>query len=116
MPRPSTKPKQTYLPAADLWGSTIDQLLACHVVTSAQAENWLRTCALSTLELPSGETIGATLKTRTTFAADHVRHRYAAVIRYTLQRITNKQVVLFVRGPSDSPWVGPPDGYPDDIA
>jgi hypothetical protein len=71
---------------------------------------------LATLVLPSGETIAAAVKTRTSYAAEHVRHTYAALIRYTLQRLTNKHVVLFVRGPNDSPWIGPPDGYPFEAA
>jgi hypothetical protein len=116
MPRLSKTPKQQYLPAAELWRRAIDQLVAANTISAAQAESWLRPCQLSTLDLPSGETTAATLKTRTSYAAEHVRHTYAALIRYTLQRLTNKHVVLFVRGPNDSPWIGPPDGYPFEAA
>ena len=111
MPRTSSQPLPAYLPAAELWRRAIDQLVKSQTITSAQAESWLRPCTLSTLALPSGEVIAAALKTRTSYAADHVRHTYAATIRYYLQRITNKHVVLFVRGPNDSPHIGPPDGY-----
>src|SRR5690348_11760078 len=108
MPRLSKTPKQQYAPAAELWHRATDQLVTTQAISSAQAESWLRPCQLATLDLPSGETIAAAVKTRTSYAAEHVRHSYAALIRYTLQRLTNKHVVLFVRGPNDSPWVGPP--------
>lgn len=116
MPRTSSEPQQQYLPATALWSRAVDQLVMSRAVTPAQAESWLKPCALSTFELPSGAVIAAALKTKTSYAAEHVRHCYASVIRHWLQRLTNKQVVLFVRGPNDSPWHGPPDGYPFNAA
>lgn len=101
----------SYQPAFDIWRRTIGQLVTSGAVSLAQAESWLRPCELAIMDLPSGEVCAAALHTQSSYAADHVRHKYAPAIRYQLQRITQKQVILFVRGPAESPWDGPPDGY-----
>jgi hypothetical protein len=63
------------------------------------------------MELPSGETLAAHIRAHTTFAADHLRQKYAAMLRLMLQSLTGQQVILFIRGPHDSPYKGTPDGY-----
>ena len=106
--------KYRYQPAPDLWRRTIERLLASASISAAQAQNWLQSCELATMELPSGETLAAHIRAHTTFAADHLRQKYAAMLRLMLQSLTGQQVVLFIRCPQDSPWQGPPDGH--DIA
>ena len=103
-----------YQAAPDLWQRTIERLLASASISAAQAQNWLQSCELATMELPSGETLAAHIRVHTTFAADHLRQKYAAMLRLMLQSLTGQQVILFIRGPHDSPWKGTPDGY--DIA
>jgi hypothetical protein len=103
-----------YQPAGDLWRRTIERLLASASVSAAQAQNWLQPCQLATMQLPSGEVMSAHLQAHTSFAADHLKRQYAGMLRLMLQSLTSQQVILFIRGPQDSPWKGPPDGY--DIA
>jgi hypothetical protein len=93
----------TYQPAFDVWRRTVERLEASGSVSLAQAESWLRPCALSLMDLPSGEVCAAALQAHSSFAAEHVRHHYARVIRFMLQRLIQKQVILFVRGPAESP-------------
>ncbi len=106
-----THARRKYLPAQHLWHKTIDRLITGSAISTAQAESWLGPCQLSILDLPSGEVVSAHVQTQTSFAAEHIRHHYARVIRFTLQVLTNKQVILFVRGPNYSPDEDPPDGY-----
>ena len=103
--------KYRYQPAGELWRRTIERLLASASISAAQAQNWLQSCELATMELPSGETLAAHIRAHTTFAADHLRQKYAAMLRLMLQSLTGQQVILFIRGPHDSPWKGTPDGY-----
>jgi hypothetical protein len=100
-----------YQPAPDLWRRAIERLLASGSVSAAQAQNWLHTCELATMLLPSGETLAAHIRANTSYAADHLRHKYAPMLRLMLQSLTGQQVILFIRGPRHSPWNGPPDGY-----
>ncbi|HEU5347856.1 MAG TPA: hypothetical protein VFU63_04515 [Ktedonobacterales bacterium] len=100
-----------YQPAQELWRRTIERLLASASVSVAQAQSWLQPCQLATMQLPSGEVMSAHVRAHTSFAADHLRHHYAPMLRLMLQSLTGQQVILFIRGPQDSPYKGPPDGY-----
>lgn len=100
-----------YQPAPDLWRRTIERLMASASISAAQAQNWLQPCQLATMTLPSGEVMSAHVRAHTSFAADHLRHHYAPMLRLMLQSLTGQQVILFIRGPQDSPWKGPPDGH-----
>ena len=103
--------KYRYQAAPDLWRRCVERLLASASVSAAQAQSWLQPCQLATMQLPSGEVLAAALQANTSFAADHLRHHYAPMLRLMLQSLTGQQVILFIRGPQDSPYKGPPDGY-----
>lgn len=102
------QPKQQYLPAAELWSRTIAQLRRDTLITGAQVESFLRPARLAIMELPSGKSMAAAIQTRSTFAANIIHDRWHAEIRACLQRLTGKQVILFVR--NTRPPTMPPAG------
>lgn len=110
--------KQQYLPAAELWSRAIAQLQRDTIVSHAQVENWLRPVRLAVMELPSGHSLAAAIQTRSTYAADYIHDHWHAEIRACLERLTGKQVILFVRNtrPPTMPPVGPDGGNGPDAA
>ena len=110
--------KQQYLPAAELWSRAIAQLQRDTIVSHAQVENWLRPARLAVMELPSGHSLAAAIQTHSTYAADFIRDHWHAEIRACLERLTGKQVILFVRNtrPPTMPPVGPDGGNGPDAA
>ena len=100
--------KQQYLPAAELWSRAIAQLQRDTLISRAQVENWLRPARLAVMELPSGHSLAAAIQTRSTYAADFIHDHWHGEIRACLQRLTGKQVILFVR--NTRPQTMPPAG------
>jgi len=105
---PKQEKGQQYMPAAELWSRAIAQLQRDTLISRAQVENWLRPARLAVMELPSGHSLAAAIQTRSTYAADFIHDHWHGEIRACLQRLTGKQVILFVR--NTRPQTMPPAG------
>lgn len=104
--------QQQYLPASELWRSTVEYMTSRSLITRLQADTWLRPCKLLVTELPSGKMLAARISTVTTYAADYIHMRFHASIRATLNRLTGKQIHLIIRGPDRPNPTFPPLGKP----